>query len=66
MSPTKQTETLVEIMREVGIALYGGGDPYHRLRAARQAATQGTSSYRLIDRLLKQDVEYLKRAVEVL
>jgi hypothetical protein len=59
-------ETLIEIMREVGIALHGGGDPYHRLRLAKQAAKVGTAQYRLIEKLIKQDKAYLTMAVGVL
>lgn len=59
-------ESLIEIMIDVGIALYGGGDPYHRLRIAKRNAKPGTSHYRTVETLLKQNKTYLYKAIGAL
>lgn len=58
----EKTESLINVMLEVGIAIYGGGYPYHRIRLAKNAAKLGTSTRRLYETLLKQDLDYLKQA----
>jgi len=57
-----QRETIVSVMVEVGIAIYGGGDPYKRLRVAKNQTSLGTSNRRLYETLLKQPVSYLQEA----
>jgi hypothetical protein len=57
-------ESLIDVMLEVGLAIYGGGYPYHRIRVAKNAAKLGTSTRRVYETLLKQDLDYLKLAVD--
>lgn len=55
---------LIPTMINVGIAIYGGGDPYKVLRLAKNNSKIGTSKRRMFETLLKQDKDYLINAVE--
>ncbi len=55
---------LISTMIEVGIAIHGGGDPYHRLRIAKNQATNGTPARRMYEALLKENRDYLTKAAD--
>lgn len=59
---TKMTDTLIDTMVEVGIALYGKGDPYRRLRIAQQTSPAGSARQRTYSKLGKQSKQYLTTA----
>lgn len=55
---------LIPTMINVGIALYGGGDPYQVLRLAKNSSKIGTAKRRMFETLLKQDKNYLIKAID--
>lgn len=62
----RQQESLISIMVEVGIAIHGGGNPYQRLRIAKNQTPIGSSHRRVLECLLKSDKTYLLSAIAAL
>lgn len=57
-------ESIIDVMLEVGLAIYGGGNPIHRLRIAKNNSKLGTSTRRTFEVLMKQDKNYLQKAAD--
>lgn len=61
-----KNESLISIMVEAGIALYGGGDPHRALRLHKNRLSPASSLRRGVETILKEDRRYIERAVGVL
>ena len=63
----KSVGQLISVMIEVGIAIElmeFGGKPYQVLRIAKNKARVGTAARRMFESLLKEDLHYLRKAVD--